>query len=348
MNFPRITIVIPVYNTPEKYLTACLHSALNQTLKEIEIVAIDDGSTDNSGRICDKVAANDDRLRVIHTENAGVSNARNVGIDNARAPYIIFMDADDYLEKDVCEKCLTVIEKNEEDIIFFKPVSNATNSDTEQYEVKDRAFIKTMQIDIIRHSDNYAGFVYGSPWGKIFRKDFLNANNLRFTLGVKRSQDRLFMLYCLERLEKIGLYHFSGYNYVRNEESICNKFNKNIVTILNNATNHIGEFVDLYHSDDPEFKDAMYQLNLKFAFTEMQLYYLNPSRNMSILEMSKELKKVFEQEPYCSSIKHIDMKYCYGKAKVMFSFIKKGQYFGAVVAYRMMNLVVKIRDFIRK
>jgi len=345
MKQAEITIIIPVYNTPEKYLRACLQSALSQTLKEIQIIAIDDGSTDNSGEVCDEIAAKDNRLTVIHTENAGVSNARNVGIENAHAPYIIFMDADDYLKSNACEKCLSVMNQNTDDIVFFKLVSGV--KDSGEYERKGASFIKTMQINIIRHSDNYAGFVYGSPWGKIFRKEFLDNNNLRFTLGVKRSQDRLFMLYCLEKSSTVGLYHYSGYNYVRNEESICNKYNKNIVSILDNASNHIGKFVGLYHPNDPAFKDAMYQLHLKFAFTEMQLFYLNPQCNLGAIAMGKQLKQVFEDEPLRSSINHIDLKYCYGKAKVMFVLLKRKQHLLSVVAYKAMNVGVKLRNFLK-
>lgn len=342
MSSAEISIIIPVYNTPEKYLRNCLKSALSQSVQNIEVIAIDDGSTDNSGKICDDISANDNRLKIIHTKNKGVSNARNVGIENSNAPYIIFLDADDHLEADVCEKCLNILAKNSKDIVFYKPVSKI--KDTGLYESKDKSFIRTMQIDIICHTDNYAGFVYGSPWGKVFRRDFLNKHSLRFTLGVKRSQDRLFMLYCLEMANSIGLYHYSGYNYVRNTESICNKYNENIVSILDNATNHISNFVITFHSNDLDFQDAMYQLRIKFAFTEMQLYYLNPQRALSVVEAGKQLKSIFGEEPLKSSLAHINLDYCHGKAKVVYMLIVRKLYCLAALSYKLMNYGVKLRD----
>ena len=346
MNPVEVTIIIPVYNTPEQYLRKCLDSALKQSIQNIEVIAVDDGSTDKSGQICDEIAAGDKRLKVIHTENMGVSNARNVGIEQSNAPFILFLDADDNLEADTCEKCLSIITKTDDDIVFYKPVTQI--ADTGLYESKDKSFIRSMQIDIIRHTDNYAGFVYGSPWGKVFRRDFLNKNALRFTLGVKRSQDRLFMLYCLEKADSVGLFHYSGYHYVRNNESICNKYNEKIVGILDNATKHINDFVVAYHANDAAYQEAMHQLRLKFAFTEMQLYYLNSQRGLSIVDTGKQLRDIFSEEPLKTSIEHLDLKYCYGKIKVVYMLIERKHYYLAVIAYRIMNYGVKLRDMIRK
>ena len=98
-NRPKISIVSPVFNV-EKFLARCLDSLVNQTLSDIEIILVDDGSPDNSGRICDEYAKKDDRVIVIHKENGGVSSARNVGIDKAKGKYICFVDSDDYVSKD--------------------------------------------------------------------------------------------------------------------------------------------------------------------------------------------------------------------------------------------------------
>lgn len=93
----KISVIIPVYNT-EKYLKRCLDSIINQTFKNLEIIIVDDGSTDSSPQICDNYAESDDRIRVIHKTNGGLSSARNAGIDIATGIYISFIDSDDYID----------------------------------------------------------------------------------------------------------------------------------------------------------------------------------------------------------------------------------------------------------
>ncbi|MBQ8680482.1 MAG: glycosyltransferase family 2 protein, partial [Treponema sp.] len=101
-NQPLISVIVPVYNV-EKYLPQCLDSIKNQTYKNLEIILIDDGSTDSSGVICDKVALIDKRIRVFHKENGGLSDARNYGIDKAKGSWLTFIDSDDYISSNYIE-----------------------------------------------------------------------------------------------------------------------------------------------------------------------------------------------------------------------------------------------------
>lgn len=99
-----ISIIVPVYNV-EPYLRKCLDSILDQTYRDLEILIIDDGSTDGSGAICDEYAGKDDRIKVFHTENKGLSAARNLGLDNATADWIGFVDSDDWIVNQICMRC---------------------------------------------------------------------------------------------------------------------------------------------------------------------------------------------------------------------------------------------------
>ena len=96
----KISVIVPVYNV-EQYLERCVDSIINQTYKNLEIILVNDGSTDNSGQLCDELAKKDDRIRVIHKKNGGLSDARNVGIDEAEAELIGFIDSDDYIDEDM-------------------------------------------------------------------------------------------------------------------------------------------------------------------------------------------------------------------------------------------------------
>ena len=113
-----ISVIIPVYNV-EKYLKECLDSVINQTHKNIEIILIDDGSTDNSGKICDEYRKKDDRIIVIHKSNEGLSSARNDGLIHAKGKYIQFIDSDDYVNRDMLEITYSIIKKYNADVVTF-------------------------------------------------------------------------------------------------------------------------------------------------------------------------------------------------------------------------------------
>jgi len=113
-----VSVVVPVYNV-EKYVDRCLESIVNQSYRNIEILLIDDGSTDDSGRICDLWAAKDCRICVYHKENEGLGSARNLGIERAKGEYIAFIDSDDWWELDLVEKMITVGESKKADLIFM-------------------------------------------------------------------------------------------------------------------------------------------------------------------------------------------------------------------------------------
>ena len=118
----KITVIMPVYNV-ENYLAEAIESVINQTYKNLEIILIDDGSTDKSGNICDEYEKIDSRIKVIHQENKGLSGARNAGIEVATGNYIMFIDSDDIFPKDACEKMLNYIEEKDADYV----VGNYTN-----------------------------------------------------------------------------------------------------------------------------------------------------------------------------------------------------------------------------
>ncbi len=117
-NQALISIIIPVYNV-EAYLRECIDSVINQTYKNFEIILVDDGSTDSSGKICDEYVEKDDRITVIHQKNSGPSKTRNTGLENANGKYIYFLDSDDYVESNALELLINTAESNDADLVFF-------------------------------------------------------------------------------------------------------------------------------------------------------------------------------------------------------------------------------------
>ncbi len=131
-NQALISVIIPVYNV-EEYLRECVDSVLCQTYKNFEIILVDDGSTDSSGKICDEYIEKDERVTVIHQKNGGLSAARNAGISETNGDYVYFLDSDDYITENALETLLNIAEKDNSDIVFFDAVSFA---DTDDFTVK--------------------------------------------------------------------------------------------------------------------------------------------------------------------------------------------------------------------
>lgn len=162
-----VSIVVPVYNV-EKYLKKCIDSILNQTYKNLEIILVDDGSTDNSGKICDDYSSSDERIKVIHKQNGGLSDARNLGIDNSTGKYITFIDSDDYITNNYIEYLVTILEKNNADISIcdYKIVHNEFGFIDKSKEI----------INIYTYEECIMKLLYGthkliSACGKLYKKN---------------------------------------------------------------------------------------------------------------------------------------------------------------------------------
>lgn len=156
-----ISIIVPVYNV-EKYLNRCLDSILNQTFTDFELILVDDGSTDNSGIICDEYKTKDNRIKVIHKENGGLSSARNAGLDIARGRYIGFVDSDDFISKDMYQILYNEAEKNKADMIMceFKKVDkNYEAINNNLYKKSDIKLLKKDEILEDMYSDMYDIYV---------------------------------------------------------------------------------------------------------------------------------------------------------------------------------------------
>ncbi len=178
-----ISVIIPVYNV-EKYLCECVDSVLNQTYSEYEIILIDDGSTDSSGKICDDYANKNDKIKVIHKKNGGLSMARNDGMSVATGEYIYFLDSDDYISADALEKLISNIQTNNSDFVFFDAKSFKGNDTSKNFGIKQKYIRqKKYNTDIgysifnqLQQNNEFHSVVYLF----LFRKEFLTSNNLIF------------------------------------------------------------------------------------------------------------------------------------------------------------------------
>lgn len=211
INGPLISVIVPVFNVAS-FLEECISSIINQTIYDLQIILIDDGSTDNSGSICDQFAKYDKRILVIHQPNAGVSAARNAGIRVATGKYISFIDADDMLPKDAYRVLLDKqldypalimgrVQQISENGALLEQSSEFYNG-----EIKPRVFLK----DLLEEKQfTYLGFL----WDKLFLYDVIEKNGLLFNQELKLNEDRLFILQYVLYMKKVFLINNLVYYY---------------------------------------------------------------------------------------------------------------------------------------
>ncbi len=229
----KISIIVPVYNV-EKYIRDSLNSALAQTYKNIEIILIDDGSKDSSGKICDEYKQKDSRIKVVHQKNKGLSGARNVGLDNATGKYIMFLDPDDLYETDSCEKLYNYIEKTNSDFV----IGNYINMSENGTKWENPVFDKNKYLEFKLSIEDYTNSFYtlnSSVCNKIFRKSFLDDIQIKFVEKLP-AEDAIFTTYCFIKSKNVYFIPEIVYNYrLRESDSISTSCNKEYFFGINKA-----------------------------------------------------------------------------------------------------------------
>ena len=178
----KISVIVPVFKT-EKYLNRCIKSIVNQTYKNLEIILVDDGSTDNCPKICDDWSNKDDRIVVIHKKNGGVSSARNIGINHSNGKYISFVDSDDYIDQDMLSKLVNCLKEKKSDISICNYYPNTFDF----FELD-----KKIKIDVFYNMLFDKKYYRGYLWNKLYRSDIIKNNQLFFDDNICICEDLLF------------------------------------------------------------------------------------------------------------------------------------------------------------
>lgn len=253
MSNPIISVIVPVYEA-EKYLKECIESILNQTFSDLELILVDDGSTDQSGEICDTYKKQDARVRVLHKKNGGVSSARNVGIDVSKGMYLSFVDSDDCLVPDALNTLYNDIITHEADISCGLMCSDSEvgrkslqNGIFEIWKKKD-ALMKSLE-------DNH--FTYSSC-AKLYRKKFLG--DIRFEEGRKIHEDSYFVFCCFYKEPTAVVRNIGIYNYRKNNESASHsEFSEKFFDILYFADEKKNRVI----ASHPEYSDYVNNMIVK-------------------------------------------------------------------------------------
>lgn len=220
MSNELISIIIPVYNV-ERYLDKCVESVLGQTYNEVDVILVDDGSTDRSGALCDRWTERDRRVRVIHKKNGGLSDARNAGLEAARGNYLVFTDSDDYLAPDMVENLYDALKQNNADmsicnICYVDEEGVPLEEDNRDSPLRDE--VLSGYETIIRECDCYhKGWYYIFTVNKLYRKALFE--EIRFPVG-KLSEDDFVAHRIFMQCERVACIRDIGYYYVQRGGSI--------------------------------------------------------------------------------------------------------------------------------
>ena len=271
---PLISVIIPVYNV-EKHLEKCLDSIVNQTYKNLEIILINDGSTDGSPEICSKFAQNDERIIFISRENKGVSASRNEGIELSSGDYFSFIDSDDYLEPDTYEYLIRIIEDKKVDIVNYEHY--ITFSDREiSHKVNE------CNYGLFNKKDAQRQLVYNVAfaWNKLFSKETIEG--LFFNKEILRGEDRLFARQAFDKAESVWFDSRPLYHYVQSEDSaVRGNFRKSQLTAI--------KLYDIYN----EFYSKKYPELLPKAIADlntlMMMLYVDMWNDKSNFKTEQEL-----------------------------------------------------------
>lgn len=282
-----ISVVMPIYNS-EKYLERAIESLLNQTSDEIEIILVDDGSTDYSGKICDKYK-NLDQVKVIHKENGGLCTARNAGLQCAQGKYISFIDSDDFMDLTAYELIIQCLKETNTDILDFgwRYISE-TGEKTENLNgnkkniLFDKKYIKNIILPpLLNLKKDEKHFVFDFSCMKIFKKEIIDKYNIKFDENRRTWEDRIFIVEFLKYCENYYCMDKCFYNYVSVPNSLSRRYNAQYLELI--LANY-NLYIKLFGND--------YDFSVQYVTD----YWINSIENMIMqqLRFKDEHKEVIE------------------------------------------------------
>ena len=276
MSNPKISVIIPVYNV-EKYLAECLDSIVNQTLREIEIICVNDGSTDNSLSILKDYASKDGRIRIIDKENEGQGYARKLGLDIATGEYVLFCDSDDkYFSNDVFEKLYFEMNKNKSDLMIFRFIRG---NNKESFKLESDKPIKTSRIIFA---------LSFAPWFKIYKKSFLDRYESWCFPKYLKFQDMPFHIQSCIRTENISYFNEICYSY--REDNPTN------ITNSKRGKKHIENICDIFLLiyNILEEENVLEKYNLEYSFLaikQIRNFFIQTGQRTDLVPIIKNIFK---------------------------------------------------------
>ena len=313
----KCSIVVPCYNV-ERYLSQCIESLCKQTLTDIEIILVDDGSPDDSGKICDGWAERDSRIKVIHKPNGGVSAARNDGMAIANGEYIIFCDSDDWLPENALETLYNEGTSTNADVVIGDVYQSLDGKDTlarfyaKSFVTSERTFIdKMIQADFYKTycpmpAETGPAFGYGGPWNKAVKLSMLRDCGIKFDVRVKGIfDDIIYTAHILANAKTVAYVTTPVYYYRLIPMSITRSFKANAPEINNAIFKSWEEFMSKFDRNGM-FSKPYYAVVVRRFAEILPVYFFSEKNTKSLNEKLAEMKAMLHTEPYKTAIKEVD------------------------------------------
>ena len=338
---PKISVIVPVYNTA-KYLKRCVESLIDQTLRDIEIILIDDGSKDQSPDICDEYARNDSRVYVIHKQNQGQGLARNDGIKAANGEYICFLDSDDYYEPKTCEILVDTMESTAADICSYGyQMDDSEGNLVKRPAIKDKEYIGKEGIrQFILHyfgdamdDDELRGV---SSCMSVFKRSIIREYNIDFpSERVVSSEDTAFCLEFCKYVSKAVTISDSLYHYCQNEGSFSQGYKPDRLRLMKAHIALLNDYAKQYDNYD-QVKDRIAMT----AWINLLAHYKQIYRNQPKPKALIAMKETAEDPDVKGAMVHLLVKQLPLKQQVLHAFIRNKLY---RLAYRIVGIRAKSR-----
>ena len=349
---PQVSIIVPVYNV-ENYIERCLNSLVNQTFKDIEIITINDGSTDKSLELINKYVKEDIRVSVIDLGDEGVSYCRNLGIEKANGKYIMFVDSDDWIDFNMVEVMYKKAEENNIDLVMCSYIREFKDHSKEKiFNLPEEIIYKEDKVknELLRKlvgpvkeelSNPEMLDALGTVWGKLYRADIFKENKINFVdlKEIGSAEDTLFNIFTFNYLKKVMFLNKPMYHYWRdNPKSVTSQYNSKLKEQRKVFFKYISDFIK-ENNFEQVFEEA---LNNRICTSVLGLGLIECSKNNKIsgINKIKNIKKIINEEYIRNAYKNLELKYFSIHWRVFYFFIKNKMSF---CSYLMLSIIEFLR-----
>lgn len=320
----KVSVIVPVYNVPERYLEKCVSSLVNQTLNDIEIILVDDGTPDTSGKLCDYFAKKDSRIKVIHQENKGLCGARNIGVKSSTGEWISFVDGDDWIEPNAYEKLYNIGTKNNVDVVMFGYVKDYPSKSVimhyDKYFENKKVYNTSEDIAYLQKMIlNYNANCAMAPT-KFIRKSVIEKYNIYHDEKLRQGAEGIeFNIRLFSKIKSALFLNETFYHYIYNDESITTVHNeKNHQMVIDCFKKIKGEI----NNDDSEIMGWFYNRMKYVILTTAISGYFSRSNKEAYKIQKRKFKKYMSDTLVQETLKSKNYQGLSTTRKVTLFFIK--------------------------
>lgn len=345
----KISVIIPVYNA-ESWIEKCINSIQNSTYDNLEIICINDGSTDNSLEVLQRIANRDDRVIVETKENEGVSRARNYGMARSTGEYLMFVDADDWIEPDTCEKAVAAMFRYNADIVMWSYISETESRSSAKVMFPRETFFdkQLLRTKLHRRFIGVMGEELAHPeladslcpvWGKLYRRSVIEKGCIRFVdlEEIGTYEDGLFNLEVFGNAVSAVYLAEYLYHYRRGTtESVTSGYRDGLYAQWQNLFRKMDSYISGNHLPQ-EYKDA---LNNRIALSILGLGLNTVSAEKTVTWKITEIRRIISQPQYRAAYQSLDYSYFPMHWKLFYGFARMRFSFGVYVLLKAVNYII--------